>query len=821
MKYFNLLILSIIATAVFVLPNDTAFSQDFDEDTELIEEAEEIPPPAAPNTLESGADTPVTTPPSRFRPSRFGNAPTRFTPPAGATNAFPPPNMGDSSSFSGPGTGGASSPTPAIGSGKISFADAQPEDITNKNFPDIVESFDYKNAPIMDVVNAMARLTGKNFIFDQQLSGTINIIAPKKVTVAEAWELFLSALAMNNWTVVPSGKFLKIRKIEDAKSDSIEMYSGAYFPTGDQLITRLIRLKYINAEDISKTFDKIIKSKSGQIAAYEKTNSLIITDLGSNVERISRILDEMDKPGFEERLEVIPIKNAKAKDIADLMLKIINKGEDKSKNTFRPASRFGQPEKSESLALVQPDERTNSIIVVGNNEGIQKMHKLVRQLDYPLDPSDAGGVFVYYVKHGDAKKIADTLNGIAQETEKKTAAPAASDPNNPNSFKPPTQRTQLFGGDVVIKADENTNSLIVTGNKQDYATVLTLLSKIDIPKDQVYVEAYIVEMDANKTDNWSFNVLKFAGAKNDTATTDRGIARAGYILGSPAKIQDITSEGGVFGFGGGDQVLVNIGDREIRVPSLLGFIELLKTTISANVLSKPQVMAMDNEEAFIEVGDEIPVGLAQSTANNVTSQTPQFRDAVISLKLKPFISPDSDIVTLNVEQKANDISVKTVRAPQLAQVSQGLKKRTVKTNLTLKSGDTAVLGGLIQDSDSLTEKKIPLLGDIPILGWLFKSRKVDRIKNNLMIFLTPKIVRNSQDHRKLLKAKVNDRIDWIKRNANGRDPFGKELAPIVASADAPDEFQLEDQPISPSPIDSQPSEGENKVEEEVPPTTEE
>jgi general secretion pathway protein D len=807
MNYLKFYFFIAIATAAFVLPTSTAFSQDADEDTELIDEAEEIPPPMAPATLESGAtDAPPAGTPSRFRPSsRFGgNAPTRFSaPPSGGT-----PSFGDSGESASPLT-----VTPVAGRGKMSFADAHPEDITNKNFPDIVESFDYKNAPIMDVVNAMARLTGKNFIFDQTLTGTINIIAPRKVTVAEAWNLFLSALSMNNLTVVPAGKFLKIRKIEDAKNDSIEMYNGAYYPTGDQLITRLIRLKYISAEEIVKTFDKILKSKAGSLAAYDKTNSLIVTDLGSNVDRISRILVEMDKPGFEERLEVIPIKHAKSKDMADLITKIINKGEDKTKNTFRPASRFGQAEKNEAITMVSPDERTNSIIVLANNEGVQKVRSLVSQLDYPLDMSDAGGVHVYYVKHGEAKKIADTLNGIAQETEKKaTTAAAPTDPNNPAAFKPPTQKTQLFGSDVVIKADENTNALIITGSKQDYATVLSLLQQLDLAKDQVYVEAYIVEMDASKTDNWSFNILKFGGATGDAATTDNGIARAGYVLGSPTTLSNLTTSGGVFGFGGGDNVLVNLGDgKSTRVPSLLGFIELLKSTTSANVLSKPQLMAMDNEEAEIVVGDDIPVGLAQNIANNgQTSQLPQFKEAVISLKIKPFISPDSDIVTLNVEQNANDVSTKPIRAAALAAVSQGLKKRKIKTNLTLRSGDTAVLGGLIQDGDSLDEKKIPLLGDIPVIGWLFKSRNVQRIKNNLMVFITPKIVRNSSDHKKLTKTKITDRVEWIKRNANGRDPFGKEMEVLAKYADSADEFQLEDQGVAPA-IDSQPTDGENEI----------
>jgi general secretion pathway protein D len=800
MKKFFLITLLFLAT----LPVTQTPAQEFEDDAELLEEAEEIPATPPPGIDENGvfendggapADMGSSAAPSRFRPNgRSGNgnssAPSRFNSPSNRTS-----DIGSS--------GVSTSNVPATGvKGKIPFMDAQPEDIHNENFPDTVESFDYKDAPISDVVNAIARLTGKRFIFEQNLNGKITIISPGKITVAEAWQTFLSSLAMNGLTVVPSGKFLKIQKMDDAKTGALDIYSGAYYPDGDQLITKIIRLKYLSAEDASKTFEKIIKSKAGQVIPYEKTNSLIVTDLGSNVSKITQVLEELDKPGFEERLHVIPIKNAKAKDIAELVDKIINKGEDKKKNTFRPASRFGAQEKNESLSLVTPDERTNSIIVVGNKEGIDRIVKLVHQLDYPLDPADAGGVYVYYVKHGEAKKIADTLNGIAQEQEKKSSSPAGtSDPNNPASFQAPKQKQNLFGGDVIIKADENTNSLIITANKQDYNTVLSLLEKMDIPRDQVFVEAYIVEMDAQKADTWSVNVLKFKGDNIPANADANTISRAGFITSANGiqTLSTVGAEGGVFGFGDGDLVSVKIGGATFSVPNLLGFIEALKKNINANVLSTPQIMAMDNEESYIEVGDEVPVAVnTAQTAVGVAQQMVQFKDATILLKLKPFISPDSDIVTLNVEQKANDISNKIPAAAQLAQSAQGIKKRTIKTNLTLKSGDVAVIGGLMQETDKLDERKIPFLGDIPVLGWLFKGRTVSRLKTNLMVFLSPKIIRNSQDHRKLTKSKYDDRIEWVKRNLNGRDPFGSYLEPIGQFANASDEFKLEDQDLPPA-----------------------
>ena len=217
---------------------------------------------------------------------------------------------------------------------KLSFAQAQPEDITDENFPDIIESFDYPNANIMDVASAIGKLTKKNFIMEPGLSGKITIVAPTPVTVAQAWKMFLTALAMNNYTIVPTNDgYLKIRKENNAKNDSIETYSGPYYPTSDQLITRIVQLKYIQAENLKKSLEKFVSKKAGNVESYENTNSLIISGYGSSVERISRIIEELDKPGFEERLEVIPIRHAKAKDIADLIEKIIKGGSNKKKGS--------------------------------------------------------------------------------------------------------------------------------------------------------------------------------------------------------------------------------------------------------------------------------------------------------------------------------------------------------------------------------------------------------------------------------------------------------------------------------------------------------
>ena len=205
-----------------------------------------------------------------------------------------------------------SAPTQKLTSkdGRVDFSKANPEDITNENFPNLIESFDYPNADISEIVKAISKLTGKNFILEKGVSGTISIIAPSQITVAEAYKAFLTALAMNGYTVVPSGNFLKIRSLQNATTDSIETYAGNYFPNSDQLVTRIVKLKYINAEEVQKTLRPLV-NKQGDITPYAPTNSLIITDFGSNVERMSNIINQLDVPGFEEKLVVIPIQQGR------------------------------------------------------------------------------------------------------------------------------------------------------------------------------------------------------------------------------------------------------------------------------------------------------------------------------------------------------------------------------------------------------------------------------------------------------------------------------------------------------------------------------
>lgn len=663
---------------------------------------------------------------------------------------------------------------------KAKFAAASIEDITSENFPQIIESFDYPNADILEIVKAISELTGKNFIVDPGVRGKVTIIAPTKITVAEAYKAFLSALAINGFTIVKMGPFLKIRSARNAQRDNIETYSGDYYPDSDQMITRIIHLKHISAEEVSKNL-RIIPSKDGEMSPYPPTNSLIISDFGANVDRVSKIIKQLDIPGFEEKMEVIPVRFATAADLATLIEQILSKGESggsSSRSSRRSSRRSGSfssgiprfggnnNSSSEVISIAVPDERTNSLIVVGNQAGIDRIRRLVARLDFKLRPEDSGGVRVYYVKHGEAEKIEQTLSGLANESSKQQQT--SSRRSSRRSAPVEQQDTPLFGGNVKIAADKATNSLIITASKQDYEVVHSILEKIDIPRDQVYVKSVILEMNADDQNTYGVSYFKFDG---DTG----GIGRAGFNSGNLNQLLDPSTEGGILGFGAGETFDLEVSGQTFTVKSLVGFINFLTTHTESQVLSTPQIIAMNNEEAEIEVGQDVPVSLNSSQNGTTTAANVQREKATIKLMITPFLSPDSDLVRLKVEQTVRSLSNSSVAASQLAQIAVSLDDRSIKTNIAVQSGNTAVLGGLISNTITETEKKVPLLGDIPIIGWLFRSTQKQKKRNNLFVFLSPKIVRSQEDANEIVNDKLDQRLSFIQKNFGGRDPYGQHM----------------------------------------------
>ena len=660
---------------------------------------------------------------------------------------------------------------------KEKFAKANAEDITSENFPETIESFDFPNVEITDIIKAISELTGKNFIIDSTVRGKITVLAPSKITVAEAYKAFLSALAFNGFSVIPSGGFTKIRNARSAQRDGIDIYSGSYYPNADQMITKVVHMKHISAEELKNKLSRLLSSSYGEMEANPQTNSLIISDFGSSIDRTMKIINQLDVPGFEEQLEVVGIKYAKAKDIADLIDKVVNKGQKTSSsggfNAGAPRFSSGGSTAGKtggiSSFMVFPDDRTNSLIIVGNKAGIGRVRKLVSQLDFKVSAESQGGVYVYYVKHGEAEKIAATLSEVAKDSTPK-AAPATGG----FGFAPQGQaavREGVFGGDVSVKADKNTNSLVVSASKTDYEKVLSILAKLDIARDQVFVEAIIMEMSINDGHESGGGVVQF-GEKAKVGYAGDGITNILSPLAGAGKA--------ILGFSSGSVDATDpISGKTIKLPNLVGYLNFIKTFGKTNILSTPQITAMDAQEAMIEVGDSVVTRVIVTPGANGAgnSEMPELDKASIKLTIKPFISPSSESIRMEFKQLIKQVSTIPVPSGYAGKITP-LASREINTNIVLNNGDTAVIGGLMKDQESEIVSKVPILGDLPILGWFFKSKTVSKSKVNMLVFLTPKIIRTQTDQSSMVKNKLDERLRFLKQNG-GKDSYGSTVDKIL------------------------------------------
>ncbi len=673
---------------------------------------------------------------------------------------------------------------PSRGKSTKSFQTAAPEDINNENFPEIIDSFDYPNANIQDLVKAISRMTGKNFILSPNISGNISIITPSQITVAEAYQAFLAALASKGYTVVQSGKFLKIVKSSEASKHAIETYSGDYFPNIEQVITKIIKLKFIDAGETINILKGSATSKSSNIQAYAPTNSLIITDYGSSIERITQIIKALDVKGFAEKMVVLKIQHAKAKELASLLTEIIEKQKNPSSvssrsrrsYSFRSRRRSSDDKKSSKLSVVLPDERTNSLVVVGNDAGIVEIKDLVKKLDFSV--TDSGGLYVYYVKYGDAEEIAKTINNIAKDknkTQRRRSPPRRSSRFDDDFIRSGSQGN-LLGENISLVSEKKTNSLIISASRQDYKTILSLLEKLDIPRDQVFVKMVIMELSSSKQLTWNLNYYKFIPGTN-------GLGRIGVSTGNLADFLSVGNDGGgTIGFGFGDMVELKLGDVTQKVKSVSGFIKFLKNYGGGNVLSSPNIMALDNEEAVISVGSDVPIQKSVVGTGQTTTSV-EYKKTRIEMKLTPRISPGKNKVKLSLEQKIEEVREDQAQLKDTT-VGRGggvvIDTRDLKTTILVNDKETAVLGGLARDKAQKNESKIPILGDLPLIGWLFKGYLRKTEKRHLVMFITPHIVRTEDEQRNLFSKTLKNRLDFIDKYLGGVDPHKEEFSKLIS-----------------------------------------
>ncbi len=686
----------------------------------------------------------------------------------------PPPPRGGSPSSGAPGAPGAK-PGDEAGASASSIATSSESD--RKNFQELKPGekyyIDYYDQDLIEFVKQMSEKFKVNFILSDKIKGgKITIISPNPVTREEAWQAFLSALASKELTLVRVGKFYKIISVRDAQREPIKTYlEGGTTDPSDEMITYLLKLKHIEIADIERIL-KDLKSKSGEIITFEPTSTMIITDTAINIRRMIKIVNELDLPGGRDAIHVIDIYYASAADIAEKLEQIFGeKGSKKTttaKKTTRKKTKKGakpEPAAADStqvtLSNVIADERTNQLIIVAPRDAMPRILDMINRLDVPI-PGD-GQVHVYYLENANAEELASTLTGMAgrgasRTTKGKGAKGAAGGASG-----------ELFEGEVKITADKATNSLVIVASTKDYSQLKKVINQLDIPRRQVFVEAVIMEV-ALKKDH------AFGIAANGGYTFDIGGEQvplfAGTTLGTMSSVamDPTTLSGLAVGLRGPDlEGTEGILGEGVSLPAFGVLLQALQTDSDANVLSTPHILTMDNEEAEIIVGSNVPFITGQARdSNNRPVLSIQRQDVALTMKIKPQIN-ESDFVRLAIQQEITE----------LASISETLgpttTKRAAKSTVVVKDNQTIVIGGLLRDRQSNDADKVPVLGDIPIIGRLFRRDKELNEKTNLLIFLTPHIIKDEKDFKRIFKRKMEERNEFLRRFYGTDDDYEFEL----------------------------------------------
>ena len=668
----------------------------------------------------------------------------------------------------------------------LKISKAQPENITSENYPMVVEGINFRNRPLKEIIESMSKTLRINIIMDPSIANKkISIVSETPLTVAEKYQVFLTALSMHNLAVVRSGAFLKIVKKEDALKSNLKVYTEKKSVNIDQIITTVIKLKHIDASSLEQKMKPFIDAKAvHSLVFYPPSNTVVISDYGSNIQKFISIIKNMDIPASEEiHFKAFPIKHARAEALSKLINTLLAPSR---RYTYKPKNIKGAAQRS-NITSLSHDERTNSIIVMANKTGMKKVKELIEQLDYYKDPELAGGIYVYKVKHGKAEELAETLNeligtGVSQSSsgKEKSTLPKGGRSKATNIAKrlKNVNTAQAFK-DVKIIAEKNTNSLLIISNKYNYETILSILKKVDISRNQVFVKSIIMELSADRNNDWQIANYYFE-------KDGKGLGRIGYGL---KNFTDMLSPKGatlffplsLFGVPKGSKTDITellkfnklpIGDK-VEIPTLSSFVKFLQQNAGANILSTPQIMALDHQEAEVTITETIPVLGERSvqSAYAITSNSTKDVDIETSLKFRPHINPDVNSIQLEIEQKIDNIFKDASVPEDLQKTNIAVKKRRIKTFITLKDKETAVLGGLVKETNTKTNSKIPILGDLPIIGWLFKNSETDNKKSNLIVFITPHIVHSAEDHKHILSSKLKERMNFIRRFTGGKDIY--------------------------------------------------
>jgi general secretion pathway protein D len=696
----------------------------------------------------------------------------------------------------------------------------EPKDEGIEYAKDSSTEINVKNADIAAVVRIFSKKTKRNYILDENVKGKVTIYLPGKVSAEEAIRILDSVLALKGFTSVPIGENLwKIVQSKEARTSTIPtMLDASEGKPSAAMVTRLLSLKFVNAEDIQQLVSQLV-SPEGLINAYTGTNSLIIIDSEDNIERLSQIINSLDVASSDRDMTIVPITHADAVQLAEKLNEILGTSSSSSTggnqgaqtggamdlisnrpvNTNLNPGSAGRPPvpgapatspasfvSSKTVSArarepkIIPDDRTNSIIIIADDETTARVKALISQLDSEINLS-GNRFYVYRCQHASADELANVLSGLVgggnsgsstggssisrgnedsddgglfgrsrnnnsrnrgnrsgstqdrltgqQRTPGRSRSENSAGNSGPNSFS--------LGDNISITSDKSTNSLIIVAGKSEYEKILELLKQLDIKRRQVLVEALLLEVGIDDTTSLGTEFLASTGGSDGGILAKSDFGNLGNLLRDPTKLSNFSVAAASAG------TLTLPGNITIPTQALL--VSAAKQNSNVNVLSAPNILTTDNEQAEIIVGQNVPFLASQATSdtnlNNTFNQIDR-QDVGITLRMTPQIS-SGDYVTLNIFTEVSNVVDTTVGSP----LGPTTNVRTSETTIIAKNSQMIVIGGLMSDNNTEAESSVPFLGDVPVIGHLFRTELERTRRTNLLIFITPRIVQDQFDAR--------------------------------------------------------------------------
>jgi general secretion pathway protein D len=677
---------------------------------------------------------------------------------------------------------------------------------------------------LWDLVVMFTSIKGLNFVV-----ADVNELKGKKVTMISsqksiskdaAWEAFLTTLEVSGYTLSITGNTAKVVKAADAGTKPIPLRVGEPRDS-DGYVTQLIQLENTRADDMAKIIQGMVSAEA-KIVSYPPTNTLIITDTGSNIRKVYKLMKELDVASPKSTMEIYQLQYAAAADVKQIIEDLYGTQATESDERTSAASRtppsttrgrassrtaasrrsttatdeasVSAGDESKFIAKVIEEERTNGLIVLANEDGHAAVRDIIARVDIDVDPTKSAQIHVVYLEHAKADEVAQVLQQLSQESpqgrrqqnqqQARPTTPAAgaatsasrTTPSRTGDEAPEGGALAAFESGMRIAPDEATNSLVIIANPADFKVVEGVIKKLDVERRQVFVDVVIMELSSD--DQFQFGLA----AHVPQSPSEDSVGFIGAQLGAtslgltPDALSGLAV--GVFG----ESVDVPLADGTVlAVPAFGIVLNAMKVSGTTNIISNANVQTLDNEEAMITAGRKVPFPTS-SALNNLGQPVVTFQreDVALTLKVTPRVN-SSDYVTLEIDLEVQEVEESALSAISIAQNAGPVTSNRQVTSVALVAdNETVVLGGLVASTDGETETKVPILGDIPLIGVLFRSHKTTSRKTNLMMFLTPHIIDGPEDVLEIQRVKEAQRQEFLRRfYGTSRDEYFAEMRSLL------------------------------------------